>query len=402
MVRTAMSTTAVCELGPVAVGRWSANPGLPMRTAPAAEATAVLDCGDDPLVLLGGRAVVSDELWRAVLGPLLGGADEAVLVHPSWWPPNRIEMVASVACGLAAGVDAQPRSRLLAAVARDAPVVEIGPRLVVVTAGAGAPLAVQTRAVAPGSVADSVVRELLRQTGPGPVWLDGPAGVPGAHALSVLIGERLRSAGRAVSRVGAHQLAVAAADLMKSEDVLDDSRRRRQRRPLVAASGAGLAVTLAAVVIGGTQRDGPAPSPATALVEGRVTMQIPAHWVVQRITSGPGSARVQVVSPIDGQLALHLTQSPVRDDSLDAAAAILRTAIDAQPAGVFVDFHPSDVRGGRPVITYREVRPWHDIRWTVLLDGDVRISIGCQSAAGSEQRISEPCEQAVRSAHEIR
>jgi hypothetical protein len=38
----------------------------------------------------------------------------------------------------------------------------------------------------------------------------------------------------------------------------------------------------------------------------------------------------------------------------------------------------------------------------VLLDGAVRISIGCQSAAGAEHNIAAVCEQAVRSVHEIR
>jgi type VII secretion-associated protein (TIGR03931 family) len=148
--------------------------------------------------------------------------------------------------------------------------------------------------------------------------------------------------------------------------------------------------------------EGAAPVPPTALVEGRVAMEIPAGWNVQFVTAGPGSARVQVVSPSDGETALHLTQSRVRDEDLAESAAILRRAFDGQPAGVFVDFHPSDVRAGRPAVTYREVRPGHDIRWAVVLDGTVRISIGCQSAAGAERDIAAACEQAVRSAHEIR
>jgi type VII secretion-associated protein (TIGR03931 family) len=41
------------------------------------------------------------------------------------------------------------------------------------------------------------------------------------------------------------------------------------------------------------------------------------------------------------------------------------------------------------------------VRWTVLLDGAVQISIGCQSRPGGEDAVREVCEQAVRSAHAI-
>jgi type VII secretion-associated protein (TIGR03931 family) len=138
----------------------------------------------------------------------------------------------------------------------------------------------------------------------------------------------------------------------------------------------------------------------TALVEGHVTMQIPADWAVRRITTGPGSARVEAMSPQDAEAALHLTQAAVPDDSLATAAATLRRAMDAEPVGIFVDFHPADERAGRPAITYREIRPGHEIRWAVVLDGKVRIGIGCQSGAASAD-LTAACDEAVRSAHEI-
>jgi type VII secretion-associated protein (TIGR03931 family) len=42
------------------------------------------------------------------------------------------------------------------------------------------------------------------------------------------------------------------------------------------------------------------------------------------------------------------------------------------------------------------------VRWTVVVDGPVRISIGCQSRPGGEDKVRDVCEQAVRSAHTIR
>ncbi|WP_375489565.1 type VII secretion-associated protein, partial [uncultured Mycobacterium sp.] len=132
-----------------------------------------------------------------------------------------------------------------------------------------------------------------------------------------------------------------------------------------------------------------------------VALSVPAQWRVERVVGGPGSARVQVTSPSDPEVALHVTQSPVARQTLAAAAESLKRAIDAEPSGVFIDFSPSATSAGRPAVTYREVRPGHEIRWTVLLDGPVRISIGCQSRTAGAAAILDACEQAVRSAHAV-
>jgi type VII secretion-associated protein (TIGR03931 family) len=100
-------------------------------------------------------------------------------------------------------------------------------------------------------------------------------------------------------------------------------------------------------------------------------------------------------------VALHVTQSAVADETLGDAAERLKRAIEAEPAGVFVDFNPAGVSAGRPAVTYREIRATHHVRWTVLLDGAVRISVGCQSRPGREDVLRDVCEQAVRSAHTV-
>jgi type VII secretion-associated protein (TIGR03931 family) len=117
--------------------------------------------------------------------------------------------------------------------------------------------------------------------------------------------------------------------------------------------------------------------------------------------AGPGSARVQVTSPSDPEMSLHVTQSRVALEALSATAESLKQAIDAEPTGVFVDFNPAGSVAGRPVVSYREVRPGHDIRWTVLVDKAVRISIGCQSPHGHEDAMRQVCELAVRSARAV-
>jgi len=37
----------------------------------------------------------------------------------------------------------------------------------------------------------------------------------------------------------------------------------------------------------------------------------------------------------------------------------------------------------------------------VLIDGSLRIAIGCQSAPGHEDAVRQACDQAVRSAHAV-
>ena len=138
------------------------------------------------------------------------------------------------------------------------------------------------------------------------------------------------------------------------------------------------------------------------IVEGRVVVEVPASWSVARITGGPGSRRVRVTAPDDPHLALHITQSFAPAGTLADTAESLRRAIGAQPPGVFVDVRPEDQVAGRRAVTYREVRPGRVIRWSVMLDGSTRISVGCESRPGAEAGIRAACEAAVRSARELR
>jgi type VII secretion-associated protein (TIGR03931 family) len=144
-----------------------------------------------------------------------------------------------------------------------------------------------------------------------------------------------------------------------------------------------------------------ATAPTTFLVEGRVALTVPANWPAQRVVGGTGSARVQATSPSDPEVALHVTQSPAAGETLSAAAERVKRAIDAEPAGVFVDFDAAGSTAGRPAVTYREIRAHHHVRWTVFVDGPVRISIGCQSRPAGEDAVRDACEQAVRSARAV-
>ncbi|ATA29517.1 hypothetical protein MLM_3551 [Mycobacterium lepraemurium] len=349
---------------------------------------AALDAIDDPVALVGERPVAVEALWKTALRSASCACDGAVVVHPSWWPPARVRTVSAAAATVADEVRARPRSWLLARASRaameDTVVVEVAERLVAICGPAPATVTAVPRTAPPRSVADGVARAVA-SLAPAAVLIDLPEPIAGPAELGPLIADALRGQTRAemvhINDIPLARLACSASDG-------DDAPAGPDR-----SAAAPLAITAAP--------DRARTMPGTFLVEGRVALSVPNDWPTQRLVGGPGSARVQVTSPTDPEVVLHITQSPVVGETLGDTARRLKQAIDAAPAGVFVDFDPTATSVGRPAVTYREIRPAHQVRWTVLLEGPVRISIGCQSRPGAEQAVREACELAVRSAHAI-
>ena len=131
-----------------------------------------------------------------------------------------------------------------------------------------------------------------------------------------------------------------------------------------------------------------------------MTVNIPSHWMIQRVTGGPGSRRLQASPPQGPDIALHMTSSYAPEATLAQAAAVLSQAIADEPAGAFVDLRTGVEVAGRPAVTYREVRPGRIIDWSVVQAGATRISIGCQSRPGQEADVRSFCDEAVRTAGE--
>jgi len=269
------------------------------------------------------------------------------------------------------------------------PVIEIAGELIAVCSGSTT--RVQDRGDL-GSVVDTVVALAESDV----VLVDAPPGVPGSAHIEALIR-------KALSR---HGFTVCEADVADcAADVVTPRRAVSAARLLIAVTAVMLVVGVAA----GMARRPPGAPPAAdqvpvpqaeILVEGRIAVGVPPHWIVERVTGGPGSRRVQVSSAADADLALHITQTYAPETTLVQAAAVLRRGIAEQDPGVFVDFDPADEVAGRPAVSYREIRAGRVIRWVIVLAGPTRISIGCQSAPDRQDAIREPCEQAVRSARE--
>ncbi|OSC42973.1 type VII secretion-associated protein [Mycobacterium decipiens] len=399
---------AVIEAGPGAIRRLCCDTSGFVNTELSGTALGAID---DEVALLDERPVAVDSLWSEALRPLgCDHRDGLLVVHPSWWSASRVGVLTAAARTVAADVVVHPRSWLLRRAASDgaadATVVEIADRLVMVAGPEVVALARRTEAEPVAEEVARVVAGMARGT-TRVVLLDGPSAVAGAQSLATLIADAVRDTGTDVVEIDDASLARLAGTAQPARDepaAPSASRPAARMRVLTFARLAAGGVVLAVLTLPAVSRHGGTPvqtAPTTFLVDGRVALTVPANWPARRVVSGPGSARVQVTSPFDPEVALHVTQSPVPGETLTGTAQRLQRVIDAAPGGVFVDFNPADISAGRPAVTYREVRARHQVRWTVLLDGTVRISIGCQTGPGAEDAIRAACEQAVRSAHAV-
>ncbi|MEB3019739.1 type VII secretion-associated protein [[Mycobacterium] crassicus] len=376
-----MTHRAVIEVGPATVRR------LCCGAVESAGSAAALEWIDDPVALVDGQPVKLPELLRSVLACLELTATIEI-IHPSWWPARRVQLVTAAARGLAGDVTTRTRAAVLAGTTHGV-VVEIAGRLVAIT---GAKTVAEPRVGPPGEVAAAVARRVVAER-PATVVIDAAGG---AGALAALIAEKLRGA---ASVTVVEELPAATEPDTAPEPTCEPARTRGRMRLVTIAAALGV------VGLGLRVHHDAAPSIAvTYLVEGRVAVQVPADWPVRRVTGGPGSARVEVASPTDPQLVLHLTQAPAAGDALAVIVEPLQKALqlaDVETPGVFVDFDPAGSSAGRPAVTYREVRDRHHVQWAVVVDGAVRIGIGCQSGPGGDDALRPVCEQAVRSAHAV-
>jgi type VII secretion-associated protein (TIGR03931 family) len=355
--------------------------------APQEWSSVAIECVDDQIALLDGRLVEVRELWSDVLDTVAGGrAETLVLVFPTWWSQARIELVAEAARGVAADVVVLQRASVLGADG-DESVLELSEEFLVI-----APPGSGVTVLARGE------RDVAAYLGATPtVLVDVPAGVsPLAPALTA----QLRAAGVAVAHSDRRRLLRAVSTALPEPDGGEAPTRRRE-----LAVFAGVALSVAAIGGGWAAQalSGRPQAATTLLVEGRVSVRVPAQWAVERITSGPGSARVRVSAPTDHLTALHITQSTgATSTTIAEVAESLRRAFESEPRGVFTEFDAAGSVSGRPAVTYREIRAGSETNWAVVIDAEMRIAIGCQSPPAGRDAIHDSCLRAVESAHVVR
>jgi type VII secretion-associated protein (TIGR03931 family) len=379
---------------------------LGARVVDAELVTAAFEFVDDGMTLLDERVAPVDAVWREVMAAAVDPDTRTVaLVCPSWWRSARTDVVRDAARHLAANVVLLRRAEVLrrAELLRTEQakvIVEFAEDFVVVHAPDVAQVVVP-RVGDPRSVIDSIVTRIDDSDA---VLIDVPGGIAGTKGLGDELARILRLRGVAVSVANDQRVvrAVEAALVPRRRPVV--GRRigelaTRLAHPRVAAVACAVMVVALAGAAAGYGADDSATTASTWLIEARVAVEVPAGWPTERIDSGPGSARVQVISPSEPHVAIHLTQSPGQE-SLAAAAEVLRLALNEQPDGVFVDFTAAGRRAEKAVITYREIRVEHHVDWTVMLDRGVRIAIGCQHPPDrpAPERV---CDEAIRSARTL-
>jgi type VII secretion-associated protein (TIGR03931 family) len=363
--------------------------------------STALGCIDDEIALFDERPVAVASIWRAVFRSVLADRDgAAVLVCPTWWSSARIELVRDAASSVATEVVVLQRAQVLTDSEAGMPtVIEIAPEFVVVWRSGGV-VRCEPRLGGPEDVAQAVAVGVGATS---MVLVDAPVDVAGALALADVISMRLRTGGLVVAIVDQDRVLAGVRDApMPWAPEFGWARRGGQKAAVLVA----VAVSVGLICVGiASETDfrgsRTTPIPMTLLVEGRVAVKVPAQWAVRRVTTGPGSARVQVTAP-DDATAVLVTQSAVRKgERLAETAGTLRRALDDQEAGIFSQFNPDDRRADRPAATYREDRGDRRIDWTVFVDGSIRIAVGCQIARGGEQAPRYVCDEAIRSAHAV-
>lgn len=425
-----------------------------IQEAGRADVRSAVAALDDDMALLPGRVVPSRALWAALFESLLTDRnapvrlDSLVLIHPTTWGPARRTLLSSAARMMAATLTVRSRAFALAErgvradlSGRSLVVVEVSPKEVAVAlvgpGSDGEPAATvrhledrswETRSAADvaravGRAVERVVRD--ERPGVAAILVDSADKDMGEAIVDAIdrIGLTPGVSQVAVDSVFREMGQVARTSAFLDQGVVEPvatrpasawtpgaparSAPRLPRWWPAAAIGLAAAIVVTGVVltVAATRSRQPAPAIATSLlVEGRVQLMVPAEWAVRRIPAGgAGSARVEVISPADPEAVVHVTQVRVKPaETLAATAETLRAAMEKEPQGAFTDFRADDRKMDRPAVTYTEVREGHDIAWTVLLDGDMRIGVGCQFKKDSYADVRQACELAIRTAHAIK
>lgn len=189
---------------------------------------------------------------------------------------------------------------------------------------------------------------------------------------------------------------------------------RSSRRTLVYAAAAAVVVLIVvaagvAIALSGsgsktsaasTTTSSVAPSsavstgPPTPQAFGRLQVQIPAGWhiaaqVGDRVDLSPDNGARERITLMQKSLTLGAGIDDVAD-SLDAQIA-------RRPAGQVSALQRNAVFAGRSGLSYQEFPgDGSAVRWQILVDADLEVSVGCQYLQGKWAPLTGTCEQFVQ------
>lgn len=399
------------------------------------DVTDLLEAIDADVIVAGGVRIGVEQRWREVFAQMIGGYRGPLLIgHPSTWGAIRRGVLTRAAGSLRPDITLVPRAILVARSHADATVsrcavvetthrpthhcAPVPPRWGVQRLRRGAAgWEIEDSAVlrpAGSTAADAAAVEEAIDDGVEAVYVDGDDPAEVGQAVDLILDHAV--AGRVVSvdrrliaRWGSRVAHLEPLDFGDLEArVAASSGRRRVELTRWQVLGATLAVAMLVVgvvaAVALTRHDRP-PAPADHRVtQGRTSLLIPTDWqqAEQSAPSGATSSSVQsrivFVAPEDGSRIL-LVQSTVRAGSTPSSVALsLRNRIAQRGDDVVSEFSASTRFAGRDVISYREApASGAPIRWYVLVEHDLQVSVGCQAGTGGDS-VDEPCAQAVASA----
>ncbi|MFE9787912.1 type VII secretion-associated protein [Nocardia salmonicida] len=163
-----------------------------------------------------------------------------------------------------------------------------------------------------------------------------------------------------------------------------------------AVAATPVATTTSSAPLPMSSKPKPKPKPSTETL-GRVIVEVPAGW--HRSTAG--DARADLVSDDGARHRITVTQKPVSPGAgYDEVAADLSAQIAKKPAGTVTEVRRDVVFAGRPGLSYEE-RPadGSTVRWQVLVERGVQVSVGCQYAENGWNGVMSACEQVVGAVH---
>ncbi|WP_174187950.1 type VII secretion-associated protein [Nocardia barduliensis] len=223
--------------------------------------------------------------------------------------------------------------------------------------------------------------------------------------------------GRRLEPGGSPEAAPAPTEWMRPlRERAAAQRKPRYRTAGFAAAAIAAVVAVALVVVGvvvssGRRDDGATATPSTEAAPtgvvpppvgtsadaapetfGRIRFRIPPGW---RVAPSPesGRARVDLVPEAGARQRITVMQTPVAAGSgYEQVAAKLEAQMAQRPPGVLTDLERDVVFGGRSGLAYSE-RPGDGstVRWHVLLEYGVQVSIGCQYAGDGWAQLETPC-----------
>ncbi|MFE1593179.1 type VII secretion-associated protein [Nocardia sp. NPDC058705] len=134
----------------------------------------------------------------------------------------------------------------------------------------------------------------------------------------------------------------------------------------------------------------PPPAPQTL---GKVVVTIPSGWHSTTATD----ARIDLAPDDAARQRITITQKPVSAGAgYDEVAAALAAQIAKKPAGTVTPVRQDVVFAGRPGLSYEEhPADGSTVRWQVLVERGVQVSVGCQYAENGWDGVMSACEQVV-------